>query len=63
MLPRTLKTGIEMIDWLTHILFNDMCGPAAVNWQGWLLLGGFFGSAGLFLGALIFNTNWFDHLD
>lgn len=52
-----------MIDWLTHILFNDMCGPAAVNWQGWLLLGGLFGGGGLLLGALIFNTNWFEHFD
>ena len=52
-----------MIEWLSHLLFNDMCGPAAVNWGGWLLLGGLFGGSGLLLGALIFNSNLFDFLD
>lgn len=52
-----------MMEWLTHMLFNDMCGPAAVNWLGWLMLGGVFGGGGLLLGALAFNTKLFDHFD
>lgn len=52
-----------MIEWLMHFLFNDQCGPAAVNWGGWLVVGGLFGGGGSFVGALIFNGNLFDHLD
>jgi len=36
-----------VIDWLTSVLFNDQCGPAAVNWWGGLLLGALLTSPGL----------------
>jgi hypothetical protein len=54
-----LYEGRPVIDWLTSVLFNDQCGPAAVNWWGWLLLGGFFGGGGLLLGALLTSPGLF----
>lgn len=48
-----------MIEWLTSVLFNEQCGPAAVNWWGWLLLGGFFGGGGLLLGAVLTSPGLF----
>jgi hypothetical protein len=52
-----------VLAWLTSVLFNDQCGPAALNVWGWVALAALFGGSGILMGVLLTTSKMFDGWD